>query len=89
MGKDTVLLSVIIPAFNVKDYLQECIDSIRPSIQRSEKNQDELDKRIEVIIVDDGSTDGTAELCDKYAERDKSIRVIHQKNSGVAVLSFR
>jgi len=84
MGTDAVLLSVIIPAYNVKEYLQECIDSICPSNKRYEKNQDELDKRIEVIVVDDGSTDGTAELCDKNAERDPRIRVIHQNNSGVA-----
>ena len=84
MGTDAVLLSVIIPAYNVIDYLQECIDSICPSNKSPEKNPDELEKRIEIILVDDGSTDGTAELCDKNAERDTRIRVIHQKNSGVA-----
>ena len=84
MGTDTVLLSVIIPAFNVKDYLQECIDSIFPIPSRAGNNQDELDKRIELILVDDGSTDGTTELCDKNAEFDSRIKVIHQKNGGVA-----
>ena len=84
MGTDAILLSVIIPAYNVKDYLQKCIDSICPVSKEYEKNQDELDKRIEVILIDDGSTDGTSELCDKNAERDERIRVIHQKNSGVA-----
>ena len=84
MGTDSILLSIIIPAYNVKDYIQECIDSIILPKNISNDTQDELDKRIEIIIVDDGSTDGTAELCDRNAEVDSRIRVIHQQNSGVA-----
>ncbi len=84
MGNDAVLLSVVIPAYNVKDYLQECIDSIFPPDKREEAKWDEVDRRIEVILVDDGSTDGTAELCDKNGEGDPRFRVIHQKNRGVA-----
>ncbi len=68
------LVSVIVPAYNCERYLRQCIDSI---IEQSYKN-------IEIILVDDGSTDNTGEMCDAYAARDKRIRVIHTKNSGPA-----
>ena len=65
-------ISVIIPVYNTKEYLKECIDSI-------------LNQTIdlfEVIIVDDGSTDGSLELINQYAESHSNIRVISQKNCG-------
>jgi glycosyltransferase EpsJ len=68
------LVSVIVPAYNCEQYLRQCIDSI---IEQSYKN-------IEIILVDDGSTDNTGEICDAYAVRDKRIRVIHTKNNGPA-----
>lgn len=66
--------SVILPVYNVQAYLERCV--------RSVLQQDFND--YEVILVDDGSTDGSAELCDCLAEKNKSIRVIHQKNGGLA-----
>lgn len=71
--KDKV--SIIIPVYNSKKYLKECIQSI---LFQSYEN-------IEVIIVDDGSTDGSKELLDKIAQKYNNIYVIHQSNKGVSV----
>lgn len=68
------LISVIVPVYNVKDFLEDCLESI---IGQSYTN-------LEIIIVDDGSTDGSADICDRYAQADFRIRVIHQENQGVA-----
>lgn len=66
------IVSVIIPVYNVEDYLCECIDSV---INQTYKN-------LEIILVDDGSTDSSGKICDDYAEKDERIRVIHKNNSG-------
>lgn len=66
-------VSVIVPVYNVENYLPKCIDSIC--------NQTETE--LEIILVDDGSTDGCGAICDRYAEKDARIRVIHQQNSGL------
>lgn len=68
------LISVIVPVYNVKDYLAKCLDSITTQSY----------KDLEIIVVDDGSTDGSSELCDEYAKKDKRIRVVHQKNAGLS-----
>ena len=68
------MISVIIPIFNVKQYVEEAIDSV---LRQSYTN-------IEVILVDDGSTDGCSEICDKYLEKDGRIRVLHQQNRGLS-----
>lgn len=68
------LISVIIPAYNVERYLQRCLDSVCG--QRY--------KNLEIILVDDGSTDGTASICDRYAMDDSRIKVVHTDNRGVA-----
>lgn len=65
-------LSVVIPVYNVKEYLGDCV--------RSVQNQTLTD--LEIILVDDGSTDGSGDLCDALARQDSRIRVIHQKNAG-------
>lgn len=67
-------ISIIVPAYNTGKYIDLCIKSIL--------NQTFTD--FEVIIVDDGSTDDTSAICDKYAAEDPRIRVIHQKNGGVS-----
>lgn len=72
-GNSTMLLSVIIPVFNVKAYLYKCVDSV---LQQTYKN-------IEAVLVDDGSTDGCAEICDEYAKKDSRIKVIHKTNGGL------
>lgn len=68
-------LSVIIPVYNTEKYLQDCIKSILA--------QTFVD--FELILVDDGSTDGSGAICDEYCQLDGRIRVIHQKNGGVTV----
>ena len=68
------LISVIIPVYNVAAYLPECMESVL--------NQE--DCRLEVILIDDGSTDGSGAICDSYAAKDDRVKVIHQKNAGAA-----
>lgn len=69
-----MLISVIVPVYNVKNYLKDCISSI---ISQSYRD-------IEIVIIDDGSTDGSGVICDEYAKRDNRIIVIHQKNKGLS-----
>lgn len=68
------LISIIIPAYNCESTLDRCMDSIL--------GQDFKD--YEVLLVDDGSTDGTPALCDSFAERDNRVNVIHKANGGVS-----
>lgn len=77
MCKD--LVSIIIPAYNAKKYLQECLESV---IRQTYSN-------LEIIIIDDGSTDGTGVICDQYAIKDQRIRVEHQEKSGAAAARKR
>ena len=65
-------VSVIIPVYNVEKYLRLCVDSV---LAQTYENLD-------IILVDDGSKDGSGEICDGFAQRDSRIRVIHQKNAG-------
>lgn len=69
------MISVIIPVYNTASYLKKCLDSI------IEQSYSEL----EVILVDDGSTDESGSICDEYAGRDSRISVLHQKNQGVSM----
>ena len=67
-------ISVIVPVYNIEKYLRKCIDSI---LSQTYEN-------IEVILVDDGSTDNCGAICDEYAKIDPRIIVIHKKNAGVS-----
>lgn len=69
---DTPLLTIIIPAYNISEYLPRCVHSVMAQTYR----------RLEIILVDDGSTDGTGELCDELAKEDDRIRVYHKENGG-------
>ena len=66
------LISIIIPIYNIMDCLEKCVDSC---INQTYKNK-------EILMVDDGSTDGTGALCDKLQEKDARIRVFHKENGG-------
>lgn len=68
------LISVIVPVYKVEKYIARCLDSI---ISQTYKN-------LEIIIVDDGTPDGSGRICDEYALKDSRIRVIHQENGGVS-----
>ena len=68
------LISVIVPVFNVENFIDVCISSL---IKQSYSN-------IEIILVDDGSTDESGLHCDKWAEVDKRIKVFHQDNGGLS-----
>ena len=69
---DKSLISVIVPVYNIEEYLPRCVKSI---VNQSYKN-------LEILLVDDGSTDGTGVLCDSLAETDSRIRVFHKTNGG-------
>lgn len=66
------MIAVVIPVYNAKRYLRQCIKSVL--------NQTFQDFCL--VLVDDGSTDGSGQICDAYAARDPRIKVIHQKNQG-------
>lgn len=68
------LISVIVPVYNVSQYLRQCVDSI---LSQSYQN-------LEVILVDDGSTDSSGIICDQYAQADNRIIVIHKENGGLS-----
>lgn len=68
------LISVIVPVYNVESYLVECVDSI---LRQSYGN-------IEVLLVDDGSTDSSSIVCDEYSSKDRRVRVVHKKNGGLS-----
>ena len=68
-----MLVSVVIPVYNVEDYLDECLESV---IQQSYEH-------LEIVLVDDGSTDGSGQKCDEWAAEDPRIIAVHQKNRGL------
>lgn len=68
------LISVIVPVYNVEKYLRKCIESI---INQTYKN-------LEIILVDDGSTDASGKICDEYACIDNRIKVLHKENGGIS-----
>ena len=68
------LISVIVPVYNVESYVAECIESI----------QNQTYMNLEIILVNDGSTDNSGDICDQYATYDERIKVIHKENAGVS-----
>ena len=75
----TIIVSVIVPIYNVEEYLEECLESIRNQTYTN----------IEVILVNDGSTDGSREICESYCEKDIRFRLINQENQGQSVARNR
>lgn len=74
MKKNNNKISVIVPVYNVEDYLERCILSLI----------DQTYADLEIILVDDGSTDNSGNICDIFAKKDERIKVIHKKNGGVS-----
>ncbi len=72
--ENQALVSIIIPVYNVENYLRECIDS---AVNQTYQN-------LEIILVDDGSTDSSGKICDEYLEKDERVTVVHQKNGGLS-----
>lgn len=72
MQEKMPLISVIVPVYNILEYLERCVKSIRCQTYRN----------LEILLVDDGSNDGTEKLCDRLAGEDERIRVIHKENGG-------
>ena len=68
------LVSVIVPVYNVYPYLHEALNSVTAQTY----------KDLEIILIDDGSTDGSGKICDEYASRDDRVLVIHQENKGLS-----
>ena len=73
------MVSVIVPIYNVEEYLEECLESIRNQTYTN----------IEVILVNDGSTDGSREICESYCEKDIRFRLINKENQGQSVARNR
>ena len=67
-------ISVIVPVYNVEQYLERCVESI---VNQTYKN-------LEIILVNDGSTDNSGELCDELAKKDNRIKVVHKENGGLS-----
>lgn len=72
---DMERVSIIVPVYNVKDYLERAVESLMIQTYRN----------IEIILIDDGSSDGSSEICDKFKKKDERIKVLHKKNEGVSV----
>ena len=73
------MISVIVPVYNVEEYLEECLESIRNQTYQN----------IEVILVNDGSTDGSKEICERYCQQDPRFRLINKENQGLSIARNR
>ena len=73
------MISVIIPVYNLERYLYRCIDSVLRSTYTD----------FELILVDDGSTDASPQICEDYTERDSRVRLLRQENQGVSAARNR
>ena len=72
--RDEILLSIIIPVYNVEKYLNECVDSVLM----------QLTEECEIILVDDGSTDSSGDICQWYALNNSQVRVVRKDNGGLS-----
>lgn len=72
--QETPLVSIVVPVYQVKEYIGECVESLLAQTYTN----------LEILLVDDGSTDGSGAICDEYAARDSRVRVVHQENQGAS-----
>lgn len=75
MIKTNAKVTIIVPVYNVEKYLRKCLDSL---INQTYEN-------LEIIVIDDGSTDSSGKICDEFSKKDDRVIAIHQKNAGVSV----
>lgn len=68
------LVTIIIPVYNVEERIDYCLESVLAQTYQN----------IEILLIDDGSTDDSGKICDRYSQRDSRITVIHKKNGGVS-----
>ena len=68
------LVSIVVPVYNVAPYLEQCVDSLLAQTYQ----------QLEVILVDDGSTDESGVICDRYGAADSRVKVVHRENGGLA-----
>ena len=68
------LISIIVPIYNVGQYLDQCVQSLSSQTYQN----------LEILLIDDGATDNSPEICDRWAEKDARIRVIHKANGGLS-----
>ena len=68
------MVSVIVPVYNIEPYLRKCLDSVLGQTYRN----------LEILVIDDGSTDASGTICDEYKSSDSRIRVLHQINKGLS-----
>ena len=74
MSDKNPLISVIVPVYNVGEFLTPCLDSLKGQTYQN----------LEILLIDDGSTDGSSEQCDMYAKKDSRFKVFHKENGGVS-----
>lgn len=72
-------ISVVIPVYNIKEYLEECIESVLHQTYQ----------QLEILLIDDGSTDGSTQVCESYVQKDSRIVFLSQENSGLSVVRNR
>ncbi len=72
MTKNQELISIIVPVYNIESYLPRCLETISKQTYQN----------LEIILIDDGSTDSSGSICDKFAKKDHRAKVIHQQNAG-------
>lgn len=70
---ESIKLSVIVPVYNVEEYIKDSVNSV---INQTYKN-------LEIILVDDGSTDNSGKICDEFAKKDSRVVVVHKENGGI------
>ena len=72
--REEILVSVIVPVFNVEKFLEKCVSSIT----------NQTYKNLEILLVDDGSTDNSGTICDNFSKNDNRLKVFHKKNGGLS-----